>query len=186
MLKNALTAYSYFTKMSKFYITTAIPYVNAEPHIGFALELAQADVIARTTREQHGAESVKFVTGTDENALKNVQAAEKAGVPVKEFVDVGAGGFRELTKALNISADDFIRTTEERHIKGAQALWKACKKSGDIYEKEYEGLYCVGCEKFYLEKDLKNGLCPEHKTRPERVREKNYFFKSLQEKFSFK
>ncbi len=159
--------------MSKFYITTAIPYVNAKPHIGFALELVQADVIARAHRE--AGDDVRFLTGTDENSIKNVQAAEKTGVPVQQFVDENANIFSALTKSLNISTDDFIRTTEERHRQGAQKFWGACKK--DIFQKEYEGLYCTGCETFYLEKELENGLCPEHKTKPEPVHEKNYFFK---------
>src|SRR3990167_10365576 len=105
--------------MSKrFTITNAIPYVNANPHIGFALELIQSDTLARYHRAQ--GEEVRYTTGTDENAVKNVQAAEKAGRPVKEFVDEHAEVFRKLNTALNISADDFIRTTEERHIVGAQ------------------------------------------------------------------
>ena len=161
--------------MSNFYITTAIPYVNAKPHIGFALELIQADVIARAKREELVKENVLFLTGTDENSIKNVQAAEKAGVPIQEFVDENADVFKRLTKALDISNDDFIRTTEPRHIVGAKKLWQECAK--DIFKKSYEGLYCTGCEQFYLEKDLVDGICPEHKTKPEAVKEENWFFK---------
>lgn len=161
--------------MKKFYITTAIPYVNAPPHLGFALELVQADVIARYHRLFNN-EDVYFLTGSDENSLKNVQAAEKEGVSTKEFVAKNAEKIRKLKDILNLSWDDFIRTTEERHIKGAQKLWQNCKKE-DIYKKKYKGLYCVGCETFYTEKDLIDSLCPEHKTKPEIVEEENYFFR---------
>ena len=159
---------------NRFYVTTAIPYVNAAPHIGFALEIVQADVLARYHRLI--GDDTFFLTGTDENALKNVQSAEKAGVPVKEFVDDNSQRFEDLKGALNISFDDFIRTTEERHVKGAQKLWQACDPD-DIYQKKYRGLYCVGCEQFYTEKELVDGKCPEHGTVPETVEEENYFFK---------
>lgn len=161
--------------MNKFYISTAIPYVNSDPHVGFAMELIQADVIARYQRLK--GEEVFFLTGTDENALKNVQAAERANVPIREFIDNHAQRFIELTKAINLSNDDFIRTTEERHIKGAQKLWLACMDAGDIYKKNYKGLYCVGCEEFKTDKDLVDGKCPEHGIKPETVEEENYFFK---------
>ncbi len=157
----------------KFYITTALPYVNSAPHIGFALEIVQTDVIARYHRMLK--EDVFFLTGTDENSLKNVQTAQKEGIKVKELVDRNAKRFYALKDCLNLSFDDFIRTTEERHIKGAQKLWLACEK--DIYKKRYKGLYCVGCEAFYKESELQNGLCPEHKTKPEIVEEENYFFR---------
>jgi len=159
--------------MKKFYLSTALPYVNYSPHAGWALEIIQADVIARYHRSL--GEDVFFLTGTDENSLKNVQAAREEGIPVKKLVDRNAKKFFELKKALNLSFDDFIRTTERRHIKGAQKLWKACQK--DIYKKKYRGLYCVGCEEFYKESELENGLCPEHKTRPELIEEENYFFR---------
>jgi len=159
--------------MKKFYLSTALPYVNYSPHAGFALEIIQADVIARYHRIL--GEEVFFLTGTDENSLKNVQAAKEEGIPVKELVDRNAKIFYELKEILNLSFDDFIRTTEERHIKGAQKLWQACKK--DIYKKPYRGLYCLGCEEFYKKKELVDGLCPEHKTKPELVEEENYFFK---------
>jgi len=157
----------------KFFITTAIDYVNAPPHCGHALEKIQTDAISRYHRLL--GEEVLFLTGTDENSLKNVQAAKEEGIPVKELVNWNAKRFYELKKALNLSFDDFIRTTEERHIKGAQKLWLACKK--DIYKKTYQGLYCIGCEEFYKEKELIDGLCPEHKTKPELVEEENYFFR---------
>ncbi|XOB41180.1 MAG: class I tRNA ligase family protein [Candidatus Nealsonbacteria bacterium] len=158
---------------SKFFITTAIDYVNANPHIGHAFEKIQADVLARYHRAL--GEEVLFLTGVDENSLKNVQAAEKANVPVQEFVGKNAEIFKNLKKVLNLSFDDFIRTTEKRHVKGVEKLWLACKK--DIYKKKYKGLYCVDCEEFYIEKELVNGLCPEHKKKPELIEEENYFFK---------
>ena len=159
---------------NKFYITTAIPYVNAAPHIGFALEAVQTDALARYHRAL--GDDTHFLTGTDENALKNVQAAEKAGKDTKEFVDENSTRFEDLKAVLNLSFDDFIRTTEERHVKGAQKFWKACDPD-DIYKKTYKGLYCVGCEEFKTKKELIDGKCPEHGTVPEEVEEENYFFK---------
>lgn len=158
----------------KFYITTAIAYVNAQPHMGHVLEFVQADMIARYHRLL--GENVYFLTGTDENSLKSVRAAEQEGIGVKELVERNAETFRRLKPLLNLSYTDFIRTTEKRHIEGAQKLWRACRKE-DLYRKTYQGLYCVGCEKFYSEKELANGLCPEHKTKPEPVEEENYFFR---------
>jgi len=159
--------------MMKHYITTAIDYVNASPHAGHALEKIQADVISRYYRQR--GEEVFFLTGTDENSLKNVQSAEKEGIPVKDFVELNAKKFTQLTKALNLSNNDFIRTTEERHILGVNKLWQACQH--DIYKKIYQGLYCVGCEEFYKEEELRDGLCPEHRTKPELIKEENYFFR---------
>lgn len=158
----------------KFYITTAIPYVNAAPHIGFALEIIQTDVIARYHRILK--EDVYFLTGSDENSLKNVQAAEEKKIPVAELVKQNSDKFYQLKKALNLSFNDFIRTTEKRHIEGVKSFWQACQKE-DIYKKKYKGLYCIGCETFYTEKDLVNGCCPEHKTKPESIEEENYFFR---------
>lgn len=158
---------------SKFYITTAIDYVNAPPHLGHALEKVQADVLARYQRLL--GKDTFFLSGTDENSLKNVRAAQKEGISVEELVDRNAQKFYQLKEALNLSFDHFIRTTEKRHIKGAQKLWSLCKK--DIYKKKYQGLYCVGCEEFYKESELENGLCPDHKTEPEFIEEENYFFK---------
>jgi methionyl-tRNA synthetase len=159
--------------MKKFYITTAIPYVNAAPHIGHALEYLQTDVIARYQRSLE--KDVYFLSGSDDNALKNVEAAEKNGVSVVEYVKENSDKFEVLLKKLNISNSDFIRTTEKRHIDGVSEFWKRCEK--DIYKKAYKGLYCLGCETFYLEKDLEDGKCPEHHTIPELVEEENYFFK---------
>ena len=156
-----------------FFVSTAIDYVNSFPHAGHALEKIQADVIAKYHRIL--GEEVFFSSGTDENSLKNIQAAGKEEISTKKLVDRNARKFYELKKALNLSFDDFIRTTEERHIKGAQKLWLACKK--DIYKKKYRGLYCVGCEEFYKESELEDGFCPEHKIKPELIEEENYFFK---------
>ncbi len=163
--------------MSKtFYISTSIPYVNAAPHIGHALEFIQADVLARFKRQRRA--DVFFLSGTDDNALKNVISAEAAGKNPKEWVDAHAVIFKDLISRLNCSINDFIRTsTDERHIAGAKKLWTSCKKE-DIYKKKYKGLYCLGCEEFKSEKDLQNGECPEHPGKKlEVIEEKNYFFK---------
>ena len=160
--------------MPKFYTTTSIPYVNARPHLGHALEFVQTDVLARY--HKLSGDDTFFLTGADENSLKNVQAAEALKISTKDLVDKNTKIFADLTKALNISNDDFIRTIEKKHFAGAQKLWSLCKKE-DIYKKKYKGLYCVGCEAFYLEKDLVDGNCPEHKKPLESVEEENYFFK---------
>jgi methionyl-tRNA synthetase len=159
----------------KFYITTAIDYVNASPHLGHGYEKITADVIARWHRLK--GDEVHFLTGTDENAQKNAQAAKEKGMGTKAFVDKMAGEFRKLCDKLNISYDDFIRTTEERHIKTAQKIFSKIHDNGDIYKGKYSGLYCQGCEAFYTEKDLVKGKCPEHDTSPEKIEEENYFFK---------
>lgn len=165
-----------FLGMERFFITTAIPYVNARPHLGFALEMIQADAFARFRRIK--GLDVRFLTGADENSLSNVQAAEAEGVPTQQLVDRNAGYFRDLKHELNISFDDFIRTSvDPRHLNGAAKLWRACEQAGDIYRKPYRGLYCVGCEQFYTEEELIDGLCPEHHTVPELIEEENYFFR---------
>lgn len=158
-----------------FYLSTTIPYVNATPHIGHALEFVQAD--ARVRYERLLGKDVFFLSGSDENSLKNVQAAEKEGKSVEEFVAVHAEEFKNLKEILNISFDDFIRTTELRHFAGAKKLWSACDPE-DIYKKKYKGLYCVGCEAFYTPDELIDGiLCPDHKKPLEEVEEENYFFR---------
>lgn len=163
--------------MSKsFFITTAIDYVNAAPHVGHAVEKVLTDVMARYQVLQRGKENVFFLTGSDENSLKNVQAAEKAGRPTDEFVAENAETFKALAGSLDLSFDQFIRTTEKRHFDGAQKMWQAFKKD-DLYLKKYSGLYCVGCEEFKTEKDLVDGLCPDHKVAPEAVEEENWFFR---------
>lgn len=162
--------------MSKFYITTSIAYVNAAPHIGFALELIQADVLARYHR--HLKDDVFFLTGTDEHGQKIFRAAEKAGKSPQEFIDEVSLKFKALKETLNLSWDYFIRTSDEKeHYPNAIDLWKKLVEAGDIYEKEYEGLYCVGHEAFITEKELEDGVCPDHKTKPELIKEKNYFFR---------
>jgi len=162
--------------VSKVFISTAIPYVNGDPHIGHSLEYVQTDVMARYFRSKYGEENVYALTGSDENALKNVLAAEMEKKSTIEYVAEKTTEFKRLSQTLNLSFDDFIRTTEDRHIKGAQKLWGKLKPE-DIYQDTYMGMYCVGCEEFKTEKDLVDGLCPEHKKKPELVSEKNYFFK---------
>lgn len=156
------------------YITTSIPYVNAAPHLGHALELVQADALARYYRLL--GHDVRFQTGTDENAFKNVEAARIKGVPVRQFVDANAAIFRRLVEALRISADSFVRTSEPQHERGVAAFWARIRPE-DLYRKRYRGLYCSGCEDFYHERDLRNGRCPDHGTAPVVVEEENLFFR---------
>jgi len=162
--------------MSKFYITTAILYTNDLPHVGFALELIQADVLARYHRLM--GDDVWFLTGTDEHGATVVKGAAKNNTEVEVFVDRIAEKTKELTKLLNISNDDFIRTTDKvRHWPAAEKMWDKLVEAGDLYKKEYEGLYCVGHEAFIKKSDLVDGVCPLHKTEPEKVKEENWFFK---------
>jgi methionyl-tRNA synthetase len=159
-----------------YYITTAIPYVNSTPHIGFALEISQTDTFARYHRLR--GDDTYFLTGTDENALKNVQAAEREGISPRELVDRNSQRFLELRDHLDLSFDQFIRTAvDPLHKAGAEKLWRAVDESGDIYKQYYEGLYCVGCELYYNPSELIDGRCPEHGTLPELIEEENYFFK---------
>ncbi|GFM37452.1 methionine--tRNA ligase [Desulfovibrio psychrotolerans] len=161
--------------MQPFYITTPIYYVNAKPHLGHAY----TTVIADTMRRFHSlmGRDTYFLTGTDEHGDKIVQAAEKNGCSPQEYVDSISQLFRDLWPHLNISNDDFIRTTEPRHKQVVQAVLQKVYDSGDIYFGEYGGHYCYGCERFYPEKELENGLCPQHQTKPEYIAEKNYFFR---------
>src|SRR5262249_43948742 len=150
------------------YITTAIPYVNARPHLGFALELVQADALARHRRLR--GDEVRLLTGTDDNSLKNVLAAEAAGLTTAQLVARNATHFATLPVPLQLAFDDFIRTsTDPRHQPAVARLWRACAAAGDLYREWYEGLYCVGCEQFYAAEELDRGRCPEHETVPERV-----------------
>jgi len=158
-----------------YYVTTAIDYVNAPPHIGHSLEKVQADVLARWHRLK--GENVFFLTGTDEHGQKNERAAADAGVSPREFVDRMAPQFKEAWQELNVSFDRFIRTTDEDHIRIAIELINKVAKNGDIYKDSYEGLYCVGCERFYIERELENGFCPVHKKKCEYVKEEGYFFR---------
>lgn len=160
----------------KFYITTSIAYTNASPHIGFALESIQADVLARYYRSQ--GTDVYFLTGTDEHGSKIAQAAEAKGKTAKEFVDAISGEFKDLKKVLDLSWDDFIRTSDKKqHWPAVHAIWNKLAEQGDIYKKTYEGLYCTGCEAFYTEKELDGDKCPIHQKAVEQVQEENYFFK---------
>jgi methionyl-tRNA synthetase len=160
-----------------FYITTTLPYVNASPHIGFALELVQSDVIARYKRLV--GKEVFFSTGTDEHGQKIFEGALAEGKGVEEYVDNYAKEFKNLKEVLNLSTDTFIRTTDENHIKAAQEMWKRCDSAGDIYKKSYEGKYCVGCESFKTPKDLnEQGECLVHPhLQISTLKEENYFFR---------
>lgn len=158
------------------YVTTAIPYVNARPHIGFALEAVQTDVLARHYRVS--GKITRFLSGTDDNSIKNVQAADAAGVPVETLVESNSDHFRVLQQSLCLSYDDFIRTSSDpRHAPGARKLWACCLANGDIYKRAYSGLYCTGCEQFYKPEELDEGRCPEHRTVLELIEEENWFFR---------
>ncbi len=162
--------------MNKFYITIAIPYVNAKPHVGHSLEYFQADTIRRFYGLQ-GYDTL-LLSGADENSLKNVQAAEKENIEINAFLDRGSQIFQDAFATLGVHLDVFQRGSDEKkHWPGVQKIWELCNKSGDIYKKKYTGLYCVGCESFKTEKELVDGLCPDHKVLPEKVEEENYFFK---------
>lgn len=158
----------------RIYITNAIPYVNAAPHVGHALEFVQTDTLARFWRALDF--DVFYASGADENSLKNVQAAEAEGVEIQKLVDKYAKQFAGLGEPLNLTYDVFNRTSEKHHFEGAQKLWSLCRKE-DIYKKTYRGLYCVGCEAFYTPDELADGKCPEGHTNIEEVEEENYFFK---------
>lgn len=162
--------------MSKFYITTTLPYVNAEPHVGFALEIIQADAVARYKRMQ-GAE-VFFNFGVDEHGLKIYRKALEVGKNPQEYCNGYAAKFDALKRGLNLSYTNFIRTTDKHHVKAAQEFWKRCLKSGDIYKKNYKIRYCVGCELEKTDSDLENGRCPFHPNQEIEVYdEENYFFR---------
>jgi len=159
----------------KFYITTPIYYVNDKPHIGSAYPTIAADVMARLHRIV--GEDVLFLTGTAEHGSKIAESAEKSGIDIKKFVDENSAKFSLAWDILGIAPDDFIRTTEERHIKAVNLFFTKLKESGKLYEGEYEGWYCIGCESYKKELELVNGLCPLHNRKPEWLKEKNWFFK---------
>lgn len=162
--------------MSSFYLTTAIPYINAKPHLGHVLEWFQADATARFQRLR--GHDVAFASGADENSLKNVQAAEKAGIDPQAWLDDYAAVFQAAYEEFGISLTSFRRSSDQKlHWPGVQKLWQLCDQSGDIYQKTYEGLYCTGCEAYYTPDELVNGNCPEHLVPPEKVKEENYFFR---------
>jgi methionyl-tRNA synthetase len=162
--------------MKPFYITTTLPYVNAEPHIGFALEIVTADVIARY-KQMHGY-NVIFNTGTDEHGQKIYSKALENNKKPQAYVDEYAAKFKDLKKLLNLSITHFVRTTDPHHILAAQEFWKRCDKNGDIYKKLYSIKYCVGCELEKTESELVDGHCPLHpKMHLDAIEEENYFFK---------
>lgn len=159
-------------KKNSYYVTTSIAYANAKPHIGYAMELFEADTLARFY-QNHGRETL-FLTGTDEHGQKLKEVAEKEGISAKEYVDKLSSNFQDLTKLLQLRNDKFVRTTDKGHKKAAQKLWRAC--SNDIYMDNYSGLYCVGHESYIKESDLVEGKCPEHKTEPQKLELQSYFF----------
>jgi len=162
--------------MKKFYLTTTLPYVNAAPHIGFALEIIQADVIARFKRLSGF--DVFFNFGTDEHGEKIYDKAIEAGKNPKTYCDEYATKFNQLKTTLNLSYDNFIRTTDPHHIKACQEFWRRCDKNGDIYKKNYKTKYCVGCELEKTDSELVDGFCPLHSNRKlEIIEEENYFFR---------
>lgn len=159
-----------------FYLTTAIPYVNGKPHIGHALEYFQADTI-RNYHKLLGFDTL-LLSGADENGLKNIQAAEKEGIPIQDFLDKNSLIFKTSYEKLGIHLDIFERgSNKNHHFPGVSKLWSLCLEKGDIYKKSYSGLYCIGCESFKTEKELINGKCQDHQTIPEKIKEDNYFFK---------
>ena len=157
------------------FLTTPIYYVNASPHLGHAYTTIAADVYARHMR-QHGAD-VFFLTGTDEHGDKNARVAADLGLSPQEFVDRNSAAFRRMTEDVAATPDFFIRTTDEGHIRFVQGFLQTLKDNGHVYEGVYEGLYCTGCEAFYREEDLVDGLCPDHGTKPEWLQESNWFFR---------
>ncbi len=186
--------------MQKFYVTTSIPYANSVPHIGNVLDSVYADVLARFWRQRKY--ETRFLTGTDEHGAKIVRTAEAAGLTPKQLVDQNSARFQALKEALNLSWDDFIRTSDQnRHWPGAQKMWNILYEKGDLYKKIYKGSYCVGHEAFITDKDLSpvrskpplaaaavplagrtsNGIdtlvCRDHQTVPEIIEEENWFFR---------
>ncbi|MFN3693336.1 MAG: methionine--tRNA ligase [Candidatus Paceibacteria bacterium] len=158
------------------YITTTLPYVNADPHIGFAYEIVNADALARYWRLL--GDEVFFNTGTDEHGQKIAQKADEKGESRQAYVDHYANEFKKLGEALNLSFDAFIRTTDAKHVAAAQEIWRRCAERGDIFKKSYSGHYCVGCELFYKPEELLEGnVCPIHTTPCQVIQEENYFFK---------
>ena len=161
--------------MKNIYITTTLPYVNAAPHIGFAAEILRADMMARAYRAF--GHKVFFSTGTDEHGQKIAEKADEKGESRQAYVDHFATEFKKLGEVLELSPDNFIRTTDAAHKAAAQEMWRRCAANGDIYKKKYKGLYCVGDEMFLRESDLVNGRCPNHPNMdPQEVEEENYFF----------
>jgi methionyl-tRNA synthetase len=162
--------------MTTTYVTVAIPFVNASPHLGYAFELVEADIFARAWRCR--GDDVRFLGGTDDHSLKNVLAAEAAGVSTADHVSANGARFAALRTPLGLSFDDFIHTSSDpRHRPAVEHLWRACLQAGDLYRRDYEGRYCVGCEQFFGADELADGRCPEHDTVVEAVAETNWFFR---------
>jgi methionyl-tRNA synthetase len=162
----------------RFYITTTLPYVNADPHIGFAREIVQADVLARFYQDEIGKENVFFNTGTDEHGLKVFRKAQELGITPQEYCDQKVESYKKMKKTLNLEWDNFVRTTDNDHKKSAQEFWKKCEANGDIYKKNYKIKYCVGCELEKTESELVDGCCPLHPDQElEIIDEENYFFR---------
>ncbi len=160
------------------HITTAIFYCNAPPHVGSAYEALAADAFARSRRRRLGRANVSFLTGTDEHGDKIRRAAQAEGVPPREFTDRTSAVFRRAWDGLNVAYDYFVRTTDPEHEKFVQQMLERSHARGDIYFKDYEGLYCIGCERFYTEKELlPGGICPSHNRPVERISEGNYFLR---------
>ena len=164
-------------KTNKFYITTPIYYVNDKPHIGHAYTTIVADVLARFYRSQIGEDNVYFLTGTDEHGAKVAEAAAKEGLDPQAFTDKVSQSFKDAWVNLDIKYDRFIRTTDKQHKEIVTNILNQLKDKGVLYEGDYSGLYCIGCEKFILESELVDGKCPDHNKEPEKLFEKNWFFK---------
>jgi len=161
--------------MAKFYLSNAIAYVNAGPHMGHALELCQGDALTRYHRML--GDEVFFLVGTDEHGSKIAQVAKDQGMEPQALADKNSALFQGMNELFRAANDGFVRTTSELHKRGAQKIWKLIEAAGKFYDKEYEGKYCTGCEAFILDKDLVEGLCAIHKRAPEILKEKNMFFK---------
>ncbi len=162
--------------MSNFYITTTLPYINSEPHLGFAKEIINADIIARHRRQL--GDNVFFNTGTDEHGQKIYQKAKELGMDIIDYATTYSVKFLELKNSLNLSFNNFIRTTDKYHIEAAQKFWQLCYDNGDIYKKNYKVKYCVGCEMEKTDSELDHGVCPFHPNGTvEEIDEENYFFR---------
>jgi methionyl-tRNA synthetase len=158
------------------FLSTAIPYVNAEPHVGYAFELLIGDALARRARQR--GQDVRFTAGTDDHGSKNARAAAERGISTLELVREHGEKFRRLPPALQVDLDDYLHTSRDpRHAPAVLELWRRCAAAGDLYTKEYQGLYCEGCEAFLQPGDLEQGSCPEHQRPPELVSETNWFFR---------
>ncbi|ETR69552.1 MAG: hypothetical protein OMM_09496 [Candidatus Magnetoglobus multicellularis str. Araruama] len=158
-----------------FYVTTPIYYVNAKPHLGHAYTTIVADVAHRFHKMKN--DNTFFLTGTDEHGDKVVKAAEQENMTTRDYVDYISGLFQNLWPDLSVAYSQFIRTTDPNHMKTVSDILQKIYDAGDIYFSEYEGLYCFGCERFYTERELVNGVCPDHGTPPNTIKESNYFLK---------